>query len=129
MSPSRLQQRDYSCLSQLECAESLASSLPCNKAIALDVLIKKDLDQAVATHNLVISLIPYVHHTSVIKSAIESKSNVVTTSYVSPAIRNLDTAATEASIVVLIDVGLDLGFNHLYAIKTIGEAHAKGGEV
>ena len=63
------------------------------------------------------------------KSAIKSKTNVVTTSYVSPAIRELDVAIKQAGIVVLNEVGVDPGVDHLYAIKTIDEIHAKKGKV
>jgi len=65
----------------------------------------------------------------VIKSAIKSKVSVVTTSYVSPTIRELEKAAKEAGIVILNEVGVDPGFDHLYAIKTIDQVHAKGGKV
>ena len=43
--------------------------------------------------------------------------------------RALDAAAKAAGIVVLNEVGLDPGIDHLYAVKTIGEVHAKGGKV
>lgn len=81
-----------------------------------------------AVHDLVISLIPYTHHADVIKAAIKGKTHVVTTSYVSPAMRELDAAAKEAGIVVLNEIGLDPGIDHLYAVKTIDEVHAKGGK-
>lgn len=80
-------------------------------------------------HNLVVSLVPYVYHVAVIKLAIKNKVNVVTTSYVSLAIRELDNAAREAGIVVLNEVGLDPGVDHLYAIQKIEEVHAKAGKV
>ena len=72
---------------------------------------------------------PYIYHTEVIKLAIKHKINVVTASYISPAIRELDAAAKKAGIVVLNEVGVDPGVDHLYAVKTIGEVHAKGGKV
>ena len=73
---------------------------------------------------------PYIHHTSIIKLAIKHKVNVVTTSsYVSDAIRELDSAAKEAGIVVLNEVGADPGVDHLYAIKEIEEVHSTGGKV
>jgi saccharopine dehydrogenase-like NADP-dependent oxidoreductase len=59
-------------------------------AKSLDVSSAKDLDSAVSTHDLVISLIPYTFHVAVIKSAIKYKRNVVTTSYVSDAIQALE---------------------------------------
>ena len=63
------------------------------------------------------------------KLAIKNKVNVVTTSYVSPAIRELETAAKEAGIVLLNEVGVDPGVDHLWAVKKIDEVHAKGGKV
>jgi spermidine synthase len=75
-----------------------------------------------------VSLIPYTYHSAVIKAAIKGKTNVVTTSYVSPAMRELDEAARKAGIVVMNEIGLDPGIDHLYAVKTIGEVHAKGGK-
>jgi saccharopine dehydrogenase-like NADP-dependent oxidoreductase len=97
--------------------------------LALDVSHTGDLDTHIATHDLVISLVPYVHHPAVIKSAIKGKTNVVTTSYVSPAMRELEDEVKNAGIVVVNEVGVDPGVDHLYAIKTIDEVHAKGGQV
>lgn len=70
-----------------------------------------------------------MHHASIIKIAIKHKVNVVTTSYVSDAVRELDAPAKEAGIVVLNEVGVDPGVDHLYAIKKIDEVHSKGGKV
>ena len=82
-----------------------------------------------AGHDLVISLIPYTYHAAVIKAAIKGKTNVVTTSYVSPAMRELDAEAKAAGIIVMNEIGLDPGIDHLYAVKTIDEVHDKGGKV
>jgi len=48
------------------------------------------LDAEVEKTDIVISLIPYTYHATVIKSAIRKKKNVVTTSYISPAMMELD---------------------------------------
>ncbi|CAD6573599.1 MAG: hypothetical protein ASARMPREDX12_006128 [Alectoria sarmentosa] len=113
----------------LSTAQSLASGLPRTSAISLDVTSLIDLNKAIQAHNLVVSLVPYIYHSAVIKLAIENKVNVVTTSYISPAIKELENAAKEAGIVILNEVGVDPGVDHLWAIKKIGEVHAKGGKV
>lgn len=79
--------------------------------------------------DLAISLIPYTFHATVIKSAIRKKKDVVTTSYVSPAMMELDAQAKEAGITVLNEIGLDPGIDHLYAVKTIEEVHKAGGKI
>lgn len=64
---------------------------------------------------------PVIYHPTVIKLAIKNKVNVVTTSYVSSEIKELEEAAQKAGIVVLNEVGADPGVDHLYAIKKIEE--------
>jgi saccharopine dehydrogenase (NADP+, L-glutamate forming) len=83
----------------------------------------------VAKVDVVISLIPYTYHATVIKSAIRKKKNVVTTSYVSPAMMELDHEAKEAGITVMNEIGLDPGIDHLSAVLTIDEVHKAGGKV
>ncbi|KAF9761494.1 hypothetical protein IL306_003790 [Fusarium sp. DS 682] len=102
--------------------------LTIGQAIALD-FASPELDHYIADHDLVISLVPFVHHAAIVRSAIKGRANVVTTSYVSPAIRELEDQAKEAGITVLNEVGVDPGIDHLYAIKTIGEVHEKGGNI
>ena len=107
----------------------MAEGLPNATGISLDVNSPADLEAQVAAHDLVISLIPYTYHAAVIKAAIKGKTHVVTTSYVSPAMKELDEAAKAAGIVVMNEIGLDPGIDHLYAIKTVSEVHEKGGKV
>ncbi|KAL9599856.1 MAG: hypothetical protein Q9219_003550 [cf. Caloplaca sp. 3 TL-2023] len=83
----------------------------------------------IASYDLLISLVPFVYHASITKLAIKHKVNVVTTSYISNCIRELDDPAKEAGIVVLNEAGVDPGVDHLYATKKIDEVHAKGGLV
>ncbi|KAG6372463.1 Saccharopine dehydrogenase-domain-containing protein [Boletus reticuloceps] len=113
----------------LNSAKALAEGLPNATAISLDVNSTVDLEAQVAAHDLVISLIPYTYHAAVIKAAIKGKTHIVTTSYVSPAMRELDEEAKAAGIVVMNEIGLDPGIDHLYAIKTISEVHEKGGKI
>ncbi|RKU44552.1 hypothetical protein DL546_001685 [Coniochaeta pulveracea] len=112
----------------LSTAERLVAGLPRTTAVALDVT-SPELDTVVADHDVVISLVPFIHHADVIRSAVKGKTHVVTTSYVSPAMRELDTEVKNAGIVVLNEVGVDPGVDHLYAIKTIEEVHGKGGQI
>lgn len=95
----------------------------------LDVNDADALDAEVAKVDVAISLIPYTHHATVIKSAIRKKKHVVTTSYVSPAMMELDAQAKEAGITVMNEIGLDPGIDHLSAVLTIDEVHKAGGKI
>ena len=91
----------------LASARKLSESVAHTTPISLDVSDESALNSAVAQHDLVISLIPYTYHAAVIKSAIRHKKNVVTTSYVSPAMMELDADAKSAGITVMNEIGLD----------------------
>ncbi|MCJ1371582.1 Saccharopine dehydrogenase [NADP(+), L-glutamate-forming] [Loxospora ochrophaea] len=113
----------------LESAKKLCEGLANCSPISLDASDADALDKAISKVSLVISLIPYTYHATVIKSAIRQKKDVVTTSYVSPAMEALDKDAKEAGITVLNEIGLDPGIDNLYAVKTIDEVHKAGGEI
>jgi saccharopine dehydrogenase (NADP+, L-glutamate forming) len=72
---------------------------------------EKALDAEVAKNDLVISFIPYTLHPTVIKSAIRQKKHVVTTSYVSPAMLELDQQCKDVGITVMNEIGLDPGID------------------
>ncbi|KAJ2801478.1 saccharopine dehydrogenase (NADP+, L-glutamate-forming), partial [Coemansia furcata] len=114
---------------RLEKAQELSAKYPGVAAISLDVESDAALDAAVAAHDLTISLIPYTQHARVIKSAIKAKKHVVTTSYISPAMEELDAAAKDAGIICMNEIGLDPGIDHLYALKIINEVRDQGGKI
>ncbi|KAL1302514.1 hypothetical protein AAFC00_002901 [Neodothiora populina] len=113
----------------LESAKKLSEGLKNCHPVSLDVNDAAALDAAIAKVDVAISLIPYTYHALVISSAIRQKKHVVTTSYVSPAMMELDEAAKNAGITVMNEIGLDPGIDHLYAVKTIDEVHKAGGKI
>ncbi len=56
---------------------------------------------------MTISLIPYTYHALVIKAAIRKRVNVVTTSYISPSMQELEGDIDKAGITVMNEIGLD----------------------
>ena len=88
-------------------------------------LLKKEVSEA----DLVISMVPYAFHTTVARYCIEYKKNMVTTSYVSEAMTNLNDAAKNAGILILNELGLDPGIDHMEAMRIIHEVEGQGGEI
>jgi saccharopine dehydrogenase (NADP+, L-glutamate forming) len=113
----------------LETAQKLAGKFKNTSAISIDVQDQAALEAEVAKYDVTISLIPYTFHTKVIEACIKAKKHVVTSSYVSPAIQELDAKCKEAGITVMNEIGLDPGIDHLYAVKTIDEVHKAGGKI
>lgn len=96
--------------------------------VALDVHNAQQLSDAVAKCDLVVSLVPPPDHPHVIKAAIQHKKHVLTTSYVSPEVEALRGEAEKAGIVVMNELGLDPGLDHLWAVKVLQEVADAGGK-
>ena len=99
------------------------------RAVALDVADDVALRAIVADHDLIVSLLPYIYHVKVAKLCIELSRHLVTTSYVSPEMRALDTAAREAGVLLLNEIGLDPGIDHMSAMRIINGVAQRGGWV
>ena len=87
------------------------------------------LDRMVAGHDLTVSLLPYAYHVMVAKTCLKHKKNMVTTSYVKPEMKALDEEAKNAGIIILNELGLDPGIDHMSAMRIIDHVHEKDGKV
>ncbi len=102
---------------------------PNGRAVGWTVDQEEELDKMVGEHDITVSLLPYAYHAMVAKKCIKHKKNMVTTSYVQPEMAALDNEAREAGIVILNEIGVDPGIDHMSAQKIIDLVHNKGGEI
>ena len=79
--------------------------------------------------DLVISMLPARFHVPIAEDCIELKTNLITPSYISEEMRNLDAKAKEAGIVIMNEIGVDPGIDHMSAMKIIHEIKARGGKL
>ncbi len=110
-------------------AQKLVAGHSRGQAQFLDISDKGALAAAIGRADLVVSMVPYTFHPVVASLAIEQGKNMVTASYVSPAMRELDTAAREKGVLLLNELGLDPGIDHMEAMRIIHEVHDSGGHV
>jgi saccharopine dehydrogenase-like NADP-dependent oxidoreductase len=87
------------------------------------------LSEMVKNHDLTVSLLPWAHHVMVANFCIAHKKNMVTTSYVKPPMKALDKEAKDAGIIILNELGLDPGIDHMSAMRIIDHIHDKEGKV
>ncbi|HSV76101.1 MAG TPA: saccharopine dehydrogenase C-terminal domain-containing protein [Bacteroidales bacterium] len=110
-------------------AEEMTQGHPNSKAIAWSVEETEVLDEMISSHDIAVSLLPWVHHVLVAKYCIKNRKDLVTTSYVKPEMRALDQEAKDAGIIILKELGLDPGIDHMSAMRIIDKIHGKGGNV
>jgi saccharopine dehydrogenase-like NADP-dependent oxidoreductase len=87
------------------------------------------LNKLVSEHDITVSLLPYKFHTDVAKVCLKHRKPLITTSYVQPAMEALDDSAKKAGIILLNEIGLDPGIDHMSAMKIIDHIHSRGGKV
>ncbi len=110
-------------------AGKLVAGHPRGRAELLDISDRSALAAAIGRADLVVSMVPYTFHPVVAAIAVELGKSVVTASYVSPAMRELDARAREKGVVLLNELGLDPGIDHMEAMRVIHEIHDSGGRV
>ena len=108
-------------------AERLIDGARNGTAVALDVDDEAALEALIAKHDLSISLLPYVHHPLVARLCVKHKKQMVTTSYVKDAMRSLDSAARNAGVILLNEIGVDPGIDHMSAMQVIHRIRDEGG--
>ncbi|PID89814.1 MAG: saccharopine dehydrogenase [Bacteroidia bacterium] len=110
-------------------AEAMILDHPNGKAMAWTVDDEETLDKLILDHDLTVSLLPYAYHVMVAKKCIKHKRNMLTTSYVKPEMEALHQQAKDAGIIILNELGLDPGIDHMSAMRIIDHVHNKGGKI
>jgi saccharopine dehydrogenase-like NADP-dependent oxidoreductase len=110
-------------------AESLIGANADGKAVSWTVDREDELDIMIAGHDLTVSLLPWQYHPLVARHCLKHKKNMVTTSYVKPEMQALDNQAKEAGIIILNELGLDPGIDHMSAMRIIDSVHSRGGQI
>jgi saccharopine dehydrogenase-like NADP-dependent oxidoreductase len=113
----------------LALAQSKTNNHPNATPIALDISDESQRHLAIQRADIVISMLPAQLHIAVAKNCIVCKKHLVTASYVSDVMQELDTLAKENNLIFMNEIGLDPGIDHMSAMKTINEIREKGGKM
>jgi len=109
-----------------EMAEKRLKGCPRGKAVTFDVFNDEQRAKYISNADLVISMLPARMHYLVAKTCIRFKKDMVTASYVSEEVKEFHQQAKENGTILLNEVGLDPGIDHMSAMKVICELKEKG---
>ena len=101
----------------------------CASAIQFDVLNEVQRISEIKNADIVISMLPASLHFIVAQDCLKYKKNLVTASYVSKDIQSLNDQAQKQGIILLNEIGLDPGIDHMSAMKVIDDIKNKGGVI
>jgi saccharopine dehydrogenase-like NADP-dependent oxidoreductase len=102
---------------------------PNARAIAFDIFNEKQRQEEIAKADIVVSMLPAHLHLEAAKDCLTFGKNMVTASYVSPGMQELDKEVKAKGLVFMNEIGLDPGIDHMSAMKVIHEITAQGGKM
>jgi len=111
-------------------AEDIIDGHPQGTPVEFDITTDGDrLGEIIADHDLAVSLLPWQFHSQVAEACIACGKDMVTTSYVKDDMKALDGPAREAGIMLLNELGVDPGIDHMTAMQVINRVQEAGGTI
>jgi len=113
----------------LDTAKSKISAHPRCSAFEFNVFNKEQLKTEVEKADIVISMLPARMHTLVARTCIDYSTHMVTASYASTEMRELNEEAHRRGVLIMNECGVDPGIDHMSAMQMIDRIRAKGLEL
>ncbi len=101
----------------------------CGSSIVFDISDETESWRAIANADVVISMLPASMHSMVVKKCIDLRKPMLTASYASDEIKELNDEAVAAGIPIYMELGLDPGIDHMSAMNVINRIKESGGEL
>jgi saccharopine dehydrogenase-like NADP-dependent oxidoreductase len=98
-------------------------------AIALDVFDNRSRSSAIKNADIVISMLPARFHIEVAKDCILFQKNMVTASYITAEMKELDNEVKKQGLVFMNEIGLDPGIDHMSAMQVIDKIRDNGAKM
>jgi len=112
-----------------ELAKEKVNGYSKGEAFKFNALNAEERSKEIEECDFVVSMLPARFHIEVVEDCIRFKKNVITPSYVSPEMKELHERAVDAGIIVMNEIGVDPGIDHLSAKKVLDEIEEMGGEM
>ncbi|MBD0830945.1 saccharopine dehydrogenase family protein [Aestuariibaculum sediminum] len=97
--------------------------------IELDVFNDVSRKNAIQQADIVISMLPARFHIEVAKDCVRLNKNMVTASYISPEMQDLDAQVKQKGLVFMNEIGVDPGIDHMSAMQVIDRIRNNGGKM
>jgi len=98
-------------------------------AIEFDVFDEAQREERIKESDLVVSMLPARFHLLVAKDCIKFKKHMVTASYISDEMKALNDEAKANGVIIMNEVGVDPGIDHMSAKRVIDRVVDAGGKM
>jgi saccharopine dehydrogenase (NADP+, L-glutamate forming)/spermidine synthase len=110
-------------------AARLVRNRPTGTAVEQSMDDADGLRRLIAENDVVVSLLPPEFHVAVARECIALRTPMATTSYVSPEMQALDIPARKVGVLLLNELGVDPGIDHMSAKTIIDSIRDDGGRI
>lgn len=100
---------------------------PNTKAFALDIHNEEERANLIQQADVVISMMPAFLHPIIAKDCLKYEKHLVTASYISKELTEMNEEVKAKGLVFMNECGLDPGIDHMSAMKVLNEIREKGG--
>jgi saccharopine dehydrogenase-like NADP-dependent oxidoreductase len=115
--------------SDLKLAQSKVGGSPYAQVITFDILHADERSRYIKQSDIVISLLPPSLHIEIARDCVKLGRHLLTASYVDDEIRKLRMDAEKNNVLLLCEMGLDPGIDHMSAMQIIDDIHDVGGKI
>lgn len=112
-----------------ELAQRKAGDFDFSEGFGLDALDATARKPYIEWADIVISMLPARFHIDIAKDCIKYKTNLITPSYISDEMKALHEEAKKTGILIMNEIGVDPGIDHMSAKKILDEIEEKGGKM
>ena len=102
-----------------ENADNLINNHKNAESVVLDVFNKEQRETYIKKSDIVISMLPARFHIEVAKDCVTYGKNMVTASYISKEIKELDNDVKKKGLIFMNEIGVDPGIDHMSAMQVI----------
>jgi hypothetical protein len=110
----------------LEWATQKLQGHPRGQAVALDANDREKRRELIKGKFIVVSMLPAFMHPEIAEDCVDLGVHLATASYTSDAMRALGPKAAEKGLILLNEIGVDPGIDHLSAMKLLDEVRNQG---
>jgi len=102
---------------------------PFAEAAVIDITNNSEREALVKKADIVVSLMPPHLHIHLAKDCLKYKKNLITSSYISPEMKEMDEAVKAAGLMFMCEMGLDPGIDHMTANQIIHSIQRVAGSI
>lgn len=113
----------------LALAQSKIEGYSRGEALQFDATNDDFVKEQITKADLVISMLPAFMHVGIAEECINQKKHLITPSYVSKEMKALDDKAKSNGVLIMNELGVDPGIDHMSAQKVLDEIKEMGGEM